>query len=168
MIRLFTVIFSVAFLLVACKPAQESASQPEATAASAETHDHAADSHAGHSELPPKPATPWQTDAPLRQGMEAIAQAVAVADSAKASGKFEQAQATALAVEVQRQFDFMVVTCKLEPEADAVLHALVGKLLEASSKLESNPTDATGFDMLHKTLADYPAYFDHAGWQLHS
>ncbi|MER2528949.1 MAG: hypothetical protein ABTR07_13560 [Candidatus Competibacter denitrificans] len=43
-------------------------------------------------------------------------------------------QGQQLAAGVQEQVSFLITNCKLEPKADAVLHGLIGGLLEGSEK----------------------------------
>lgn len=54
---------------------------------------------------------------------------------------------------------------KLEPDADAALHALVSRLFQASTALEGDPQRTAEFDAMNSVLAAYPRYFDHPDWE---
>jgi hypothetical protein len=102
---------------------------------------------------------PWATDAPLREGMERISAAVA-----RAPGGLTLSQAQALAASVDEGIAFMVRHCHLEPEADANLHILLGRLSGAAAAVKANPGAADGLPRLREALAIYPRYFAHPGW----
>lgn len=97
--------------------------------------------------------------------MDAVAGAVAAAESAKRERRFTRMEAQSLATAIQAQFEFMVQNCKLEPEADGALHAIVAQLLQASSALVNDPQSTSSFETLHGVLVMYPRYFDHPGWR---
>ena len=162
--------------LAACKPTAEPA-QPSAVDATAEAaHDTAAheapskDEHAAHGaaveshDLPAVPAQRWATDAPLREGMQGIAEAVAQAQAAKAAGTFGAEQANALAARVEDRFQFMLANCKLEPEADVALHSLLAQFVASAKELQADPQADAALAHMDELLALYPKYFDHAGW----
>ncbi|MGY0505399.1 hypothetical protein [Luteimonas sp. e5] len=163
----------VAFSLVACDRQETVAPQPVQSAAAssssasephtAETN--SADVHAHATELPPVPQQPWATDAPLRQGMDAIAEAVTRAQDARTNGAFDADQAAALAREIETQFHFMLANCKLEPEADVALHALLAQIVAASQAVKKNPGNTSDFDAMTHVLMEYPRYFDHPSWR---
>ncbi|MDE2248362.1 MAG: hypothetical protein KGJ96_07295 [Xanthomonadaceae bacterium] len=97
----------------------------------------------------------WRTDASLREGMERVR--AAAADSARQAGSGEQMtarQSRALAASIQDSVAFMVTHCHLQPEADANLHILLGRLLAAD-----------GLPQVLDVLDLYPRYFAHPGWR---
>lgn len=168
---------SLALGLTACQP-EPAADKPATSAPAAETahagdaHAQAAttadDAHAAHAEampLPAPPAQPWATDAPLREGMDGIASAVARAQAARQAGTFDAEQAKSLAGTVDERFKFMLANCKLEPEADVALHALLAQFVAGSRALAADPAAIAPMSHLQELLALYPRYFDHAGWQ---
>ncbi len=166
--------------LAACNPATDAVDPPTAIpeaaqatgdSVAASAHDADAppptDAHAAHGEtlpLPSAPAKPWATDAPLREGMTGIAAAVAQARAAKDAGGFGAEQAKTLAATVDERFKFMLANCKLEPEADVALHALLAQFVASSRELEADPAAAVPMAHLQELLALYPRYFDHPGW----
>jgi hypothetical protein len=58
----------------------------------------------------------------------------------------------------------MVENCKLEPEPDAALHVLIGRLLSAAGAVREDPGSPDGVPQLVAVLHDYGATFDHPGW----
>lgn len=125
------------------------------------------DSHAAHAgdAAPAQPqlddGKPWATDAPLREGMARIRDAVALAD---AQAPLTGDSAAALADAVEEQVAFLIANCELEPAADATLHVLIARMLSAASMLRADPASAEGLPRLREVLHDYPRYFDHPGW----
>ncbi|HET9482533.1 MAG TPA: hypothetical protein VFO79_01130 [Xanthomonadales bacterium] len=55
----------------------------------------------------------------------------------------------------------MIANCKLEPEADAVLHGFIGRLATDASTLRQHPADAGALASIRTTLRDYASAFDH-------
>ena len=164
------IVLSAVLALAACQ-AKAPADAPAAAAVqpAADVHaEHAApadDAHAAHaSALPPASAQPWATDAPLRAGMDGIAKAVATAAQARATGSFDASGAQALAATVDERFQYMLANCKLEPEADVALHALLAQLVAAAEAAKADPASADGVPRMQALLAEYPRYFNHAGW----
>ena len=110
----------------------------------------------------------WQTDAPLRQGMNAIRGAVAKAAEAIHADKATPPQYEALAAKVNAEVAGIVQNCKLEPEADAQLHIVVAELMagaEAMQDKESGVTRRAGAERVAKALNAYGEHFEHAGWK---
>ena len=106
MMKYMAAVIFAALFLAACKP--EAPAAHDATPAAAQAYTHDSHASADHAEMPAKPATLWATDEPLRKGMDGIARAVTVAESAKSHGAFGEAEAKILASEIQVQFDYMV------------------------------------------------------------
>ena len=127
-------------------------------------HDHHHDKHAA--ELSLDHGKKWQTDAPLRQGMQRIRDAALQAVPAFHQDRFSQTDAAKLAAHIRAQVDYLVEHCKLEPRADASLHALIGELLLGADTLEREPLSMQGLPGIIQTLRVYPDYFDHPGWVL--
>jgi hypothetical protein len=122
--------------------------------------------HAHAHDVEPAPPTDaampeggWRTDAPLRQAMQAILDAVVTAVRVDGNGP-------ALAAELRRQVDYMVANCKLDPAADAALHGIIADLLRAAGRLDAGATPAQEHDALHAALARYGSRFDHPDWPL--
>jgi len=107
----------------------------------------------------------WATDAPLRQGMSNVREALILAVHADTTHPLSAAEADKLADAIRTQADYLVANCVLAPEADAVLHVLLGQLLEGAESLRLKPTDEAGLHNIITALKDYPAYFKHEGWK---
>jgi hypothetical protein len=130
-------------------------------AAEAEHHVHAAPGAA------PMPAEGqrWATDAPLREAMQRIRDGVTVNAAAFHDGTLSAAAAQALAAAVDADVQFMIANCRLAPEPDAALHALIGRMLGAAEALRADPAAPGGMPELVSVLRDYGARFDHPGWE---
>lgn len=126
------------------------------------------DEHEGH-HIPPAAlmldnGKRWNTDAPLRSGMNGIRNAVA--NTYRTGNRdLTKAEALKLAETIENQFSYMVAYCTLKPQADGVLHLLLAQLLEGASALKKNPADAKARAQILDALKKYPVYFDHPGWQ---
>lgn len=106
----------------------------------------------------------WATTPPLRQGMNGIRKAVAEAVPTPPRA-LTAVEAKRLADAIRLQVDYLVANCVLAPEADAALHVLLGQMLEGAQALRRNPADEAALHGILAALNDYPAYFDHPGWQ---
>lgn len=109
----------------------------------------------------------WETDDSLRKGMSAIKGSVAVALPAAHAGKFTPAQYDNFAGDVNRQIAFIVQNCKLDPEADAQLHFIVGDMVDSLDIIQGKQPGkerALGVVKIAQALNTYGRYFDHAGW----
>jgi hypothetical protein len=108
----------------------------------------------------------WAVDAPLIEGMNAIRDAVSLA---RAAAPLDQSTAATLASSVEQQINFLIRNCALSPDADTVLHVLIGQLLSAASAVRHDPTAPGGLPKMVDALAAYALYFAHPNWQpLHS
>ncbi|OGT55597.1 MAG: hypothetical protein A3E01_16575 [Gammaproteobacteria bacterium RIFCSPHIGHO2_12_FULL_63_22] len=126
-------------LLLACSP--QSGQTPDKTAAAAA----APETHA--------------TDAPLREGMGRIRLSV------DALGHYEQGhmgaeQAVEMAGNVEKDVNFLIANCRLDPDADAALHGIIAKLLKGAHALKSNPADLAAIAPMREAMAEYAASFD--------
>jgi hypothetical protein len=111
--------------------------------------------HAGHAGLSLDDGRKWATDESLRRGMARI-QALVAAPAPGNPGQTADA--------IRQEVAAMVANCRLEPKADAVLHALIGDLLAGADDLARPETAARGLAQVRETLAQYARYFDHPGW----
>jgi hypothetical protein len=99
----------------------------------------------------------WQTDAPLRQGMENIRAALS-----------EGMTYEALAAEVRSEVAGIVQNCRLEPAADAQLHVVLIQLLAGAEAMEGKVPGENrrdGAERIGKALNAYGGHFDHEGWR---
>lgn len=107
----------------------------------------------------------WETDAPLRQGMDSIHHAVEKSEKAFASKTLNKKEGEALASHINKQLMFMVENCELQPKADASLHVIIGEMMQGVGALSKAPDAEGGFPRIHKALKEYPKFFDHPDWE---
>lgn len=107
----------------------------------------------------------WSTDTALRSAMNGIREAVVSTLHGAGERPMTAQQATALADTIQNQISYMIANCKLAPQADAVLHVLLGQLLEGAAALKQNPADTAALQTIIEALKNYPVYFDHPDWK---
>lgn len=103
----------------------------------------------------------WKTDAPLRQGMQSINDAVMNAVPAYHHETLTKTASEKLARHINTQVNYLIENCKLEPDADATLHILIGDLLTGADKVSNDPLSEQGMPYLVKTLQQYQDYFEH-------
>jgi hypothetical protein len=126
----------------------------------ARSHDH------GHAPAPAAataPARRYATDAPLREGMQGIRAAV------DALGHYEHGhmgpeQAAILAGNIQAGVNDIIAKCKLPPDADAALHAIIVPLMTQATALKQDPTKLEAIPPMRQALADYADRFDDPGF----
>jgi hypothetical protein len=106
----------------------------------------------------------WATDEPLRVSMLKIRAGVEATMPAYQSGALDASQAQSLSATVEQAVTYMIQNCKLEPEPDAALHVLIGRMLAASEAMKKDPASPAGWPELSAILHDYAATFDHPGW----
>ena len=129
-------------------------------------HHHHDGSTAARARLVLNQGQKWQTDAPLRQGMEAMHSALAGNLHAIHQGKLPAAEYKRLGETVEQAIAGIVAECKLSPGADAVLHVLIGEMVTGAAAM-TGKTDAPPRAGAHKVvmaLNNYGRYFDHPGW----
>lgn len=109
----------------------------------------------------------WATDAPLRQGMMKIRAAVEPKLEALHASKLATRQYKALGAAVETQLAYIVHNCKLDAQADAVLHVILADLAQGADALQGKSKQVTptaGAVKILAALDDYGTYFDHPGW----
>jgi len=107
----------------------------------------------------------WETDEPLRLGMQRIRDAVASSLADPADRNFNQEQAKLLADAVQENVAYLMQNCQLEPAADSNLHVLITELMTGAALVAANPSSDEGVMKLADALAEYPEYFEHQNWR---
>jgi len=132
----------------------------------ADSHGDSHDEHAGHGamQLTLDHGQRWETDAPLREGMERIRTAV---EKTEKSGEkvLNKEQAEALASATEEGIAFMFENCNLEPKADANLHVLLARLSAAATAVKADPAAVAGLPEIQEVLGLYSRYFNHPKWQ---
>lgn len=126
----------------------------------------APDEHAGHSASAatiPVPAERWAADAPLREGMGRIQEALKELRHYE-MGHMPEATALEFVATIQDAGAYIFTHCKLAPDADAALHSMLAPLLSAAQSLKNDPHDLAAVTAMRNAVADYPRYFDDPDW----
>lgn len=129
-----------------------------------EEHDHG-DAHSVELQL--NAGQKWQTDAPLRQAMRGIGEALNSSLDAIHNNQLDAAGYQALAGEVNQQVAYMVENCKLEPDADAQLHIVIYRMMDSAQVMEKNSDiqeKRNGAVQLVGALDSYAQYFEDANF----
>lgn len=109
---------------------------------------------------------PWQTDAPLRAGMDELHAAFAENLPAIHEDRMSAADYQALGEKTRQEVGTIVAQCKLTPEADAMLHLIIAELLSGAD-IMTGQAEGAPREGAHKAvmaLDNYGRYFDHPGW----
>ncbi|MDZ5455223.1 hypothetical protein [Azohydromonas lata] len=129
------------------------------------THDHSA---ATPHKLTLNQGRKWATDEPLRAGMERIRGLVEPQLRAAHAGKLTPAQYRELATQVQTEVGGIVANCKLEPNADAMLHLVIADIgagTDAMAGKDAKTRPALGLVKVAESLNQYGSHFDHPGFE---
>lgn len=106
----------------------------------------------------PVPAGGYTTDATLRQQMRSIRTEVhGIADAQQRKTTQPVVQAASRIID---NVNTIIVNCKLPPDADAALHAIIGPMLQDASALKADPGKAGAVTGLREALAQYAEQFD--------
>lgn len=129
--------------------------------------------HHGHSSAPMhklqlNAGQKWATDAALRQAMDDINQAMAVAMPLIHKGRFSQADYAALAATIRQKVGYAIEHCKLEAKADAMLHLVLAELMAGADLMDGEPPAShhDGAVRVRRALASYGKFFQHSDWQV--
>lgn len=110
----------------------------------------------------------WETDAPLRQGMEALKKASEGGMNEIHNGKDESAIYKKIGNLIKEQTDFIFKNCKLAPEADKELHKILLPIVKEGKVLLSKTNNHDKHEALTSVmlaLMNYGIYFDHKDWE---
>ncbi|MGH8089981.1 MAG: DnrO protein [Rudaea sp.] len=105
----------------------------------------------------------WATDAPLRDGMRRVRQAVQALEHAE-HGHLDATQTTNIAGLIDGAVNDMIANCKLDPDADAALHALLAKFLVGAHAARTGQGIPAALADMQGALKRYPLLFDDPGW----
>ncbi|MBF0191990.1 MAG: hypothetical protein HQL99_12750 [Magnetococcales bacterium] len=108
---------------------------------------------------------PWQTDAALRKGMEAIQRDIKEALPRIRSGALSNRQYVALAKKMHQHINQITKNCKLTPEADTQLHLVLSEVIQGADAMEAQMGQSSGAAMIVHALDLYGRHFDHVGWK---
>jgi hypothetical protein len=138
------------------------------TPATAAEHRHGHGHGAAPAKLELNNGRKWETDAPLRRGMENIRHAMDAALHDIHENKLSAARYGELAKKVNGEVDGIVASCKLEPKADAQLHLVIADVLAGIEAMEGKAKKVkrqAGAVKVVGALEKYASYFEHPGWQ---
>ena len=110
----------------------------------------------------------WATDEPLRAGMGRIRGLVEPQLGAAHAGKLTPAQYRELATQVETEVGGVVANCKLEPEADAMLHLVIADLAEGADTMAGKNVKVRpvlGLVKVAQAVNQYGSHFDHPGFK---
>ncbi len=132
----------------------------------ASAHEHAHHHHAAPAakKLTLNAGQPWPTDAPLRQAMGRIRQALAGELPQIHAQRLDAAAYAVLARTVEAEVGNIVADCRLEPAADAQLHLIVADLLAGSRQMAGKKQRQAGAVKVVQALNNYATYFADPGF----
>lgn len=110
----------------------------------------------------------WASDEPLRQSMAKIREAVHGVMPEVHRGQLKASQYDALGAEIDRQVANIVQNCKLDPQADEVLHVILAELIAGNEVLrgrDAKAKRADGVVGVAHALEQYGEHFEHEGWK---
>jgi len=154
--------------LVAAGLALAAAGAPAATAAPSAAPDAHSHGH-GHASPPaprPQAGRKWASDAPLREGMTRIR--ALVAPPLAGRSKMGAEESAALAARIEGEVGKIVANCKLPPQADAALHAILSELMAGTGAMAGRTPDADrahGLAQVAAAVNDYGRSFEHPGFR---
>lgn len=141
---------------------------PGQPAVAAEEHHHHGESSAAVQKLELNAGKKWATDAPLRQSMDDINQAMAKALPLIHKERFSNSDYAALANTINQKVGYAIEHCRLEAKADAMLHLVIGELM-AGAEIMKGKTAAARHDgvvRVRQALESYGKYFQHSNWKV--
>jgi len=129
----------------------------------AQTH-----AHDGSSEVPIEimlnNGAKWRGDQNMITGMTAIHGTMAANLEAIHAGALPADAGKEIAADIQKQLDFMIENCVLEPKVDEQFHVVLGEVMTGVSALEAGEAE-TGAVTIVQALNAYGKHFEHPGWQ---
>ncbi|MEZ5462010.1 DnrO protein [Dokdonella sp.] len=138
---------------------------PLACPAAQARHEHEHDGQTLATAATANPARRFETDAPLREGMGRIHQALNELRHYE-MGHMPESIAVEKVDEIQSSIDYLFANCKLPTDADAALHAILVPLLDAVNSFDKDPKDMAALASMRKAVDDYPHRFIDPDWPL--
>lgn len=108
------------------------------------------------------PAKRFATDAALRKGMSDIRQAVDLLSHYE-RGHVPATDASAAAGRVEDGVRYIIANCKLPPDADAELHAIIVPLMQNATALKADPAKTDVIAPMRDALERYAERFEDPG-----
>jgi hypothetical protein len=137
------------------------------SAAPAAEHGHGTEKGQGPAGLQLNHGKKWATDAPLRQGMAQLRASLGGRLKSIHQGKLSADEARALGAEIEAEVGTIVAQCKLESQADAMLHLVIADLLAAAEVLQGKHPGSSSAAARKAVgaLNNYGRYFDDPQWK---
>ncbi|MDK3072915.1 hypothetical protein QO034_07315 [Sedimentitalea sp. JM2-8] len=107
----------------------------------------------------------WQGDQNMLTGMSAIHATITGNLDAIHAGSLSADAAGGIAADVQKQLDFMVENCVLEPEVDEQFHIVLGEVMAGVAALEAGEVEP-GAVTIVQALNAYGEHFEHPDWRM--
>lgn len=110
----------------------------------------------------------WESDEPLRRGMDKIKIALETEIKAIHAGTLKSERYVMIGEEVTRSVELIFQNCKLKPEADSVLHLILAKIIGGASKMKNKgqlTEQSAGAAEVAIALQQYGDFFRHSGWK---
>lgn len=101
----------------------------------------------------------WKPDAPLREGMRRMRDAIQ-ALAPHEDAPMAEAAVSARVAEIDQAAAYMFANCRLEPEPDHALHDVLARLMAGAQALRSDPADPSPVASMRAALHDYVGLFD--------
>jgi hypothetical protein len=141
---------------------------PKQLALAAEGHHHHDESATATQKLQLNAGKKWATDAALRQSMDGINQAMAIALPLIHKNRFSNSDYANLATNINQRVAYAIEHCKLDAKADAMLHLVIGELMAGVEIMEGATTAARhdGAVRVIRALESYGKFFQHPNWKV--
>ena len=131
------------------------------------------DSHHHHGEGAPAALSlpegaKGKTDEALRPVMETIRNLLQPQLPAIHNDRLKPNQYAGLASQIDAEMGRIVAGCKLDKDADAMLHLVLAEISAGTEGLAGKNRQLGrhgGAVKIYRALENYPAYFDHPGWR---
>lgn len=109
----------------------------------------------------------WPTDETLRNGMETLRAAFSERLQAIHDGSLPAAGYKELGEKAEKIAATIVAECKLDPQADAMLHPLIAEMVAGADIMQGAGKEkpVAGAHRVAAALNKYGRYFDHPRWQ---
>lgn len=110
----------------------------------------------------------WKTDATLRRGMQNIRDMLEPQLQAIHNDRLKPAQYAELARRIEAEVAGIVAGCKLDRDADAMLHLVLAEINAGTEGLAGRNRALGrhgGAVTIYRALQNYPVYFEHPGWR---
>lgn len=110
----------------------------------------------------------WKTDATLREGMANIRDLLEPNLKAIHNDRLKPAEYAALASRIEAEVGGIVAGCKLDKDADAMLHLVLAEINAGTEGLAGKDQAVGrhgGAVKIYRALENYPVYFEHPGWR---